>query len=160
MVGAAGEPVAAAGRTVMALLPPLLHQTLGFGTFVGGLVGGSPLAASLLSRLGAGAVADASGGRGTVLIGLVATAESLVSTGALSWGQGRGGRRAARGGRPPRDRVGRRPDQRQGRVRRTRLRAGTAIPAGARPSLSGEAHSGTTGPRSWRRWARPCCETR
>lgn len=58
------------------VLPLHVHQTLGFGTFVVGLVAGSQFAASLLSRVWAGHFADTRGGKRTVLIGLVAAAAS------------------------------------------------------------------------------------
>ena len=110
------------------VLPLHVHQTLGFGTFVVGLVASSQFAASLLSRVWAGHYADTRGGKRTVVIGLLAAAasgllyllsllllaapllsvavlllgrgllgaaESLIITGALSWGLGRVDQRSA-----------------------------------------------------------------
>jgi MFS family permease len=58
------------------VLPLHVHRTLGFGTFVVGLVGGSQFAASLLSHVWSGHFADTKGGKRTVLVGLVAAAIS------------------------------------------------------------------------------------
>jgi MFS family permease len=49
-----------------------VHQDLGFGTFVVGLVAGSQFAASLISRVWAGHYADSRGAKRAVLIGLLA----------------------------------------------------------------------------------------
>lgn len=105
----------------MPVLPLHLHGTLGMGTLVVGVVIGAQFAAALLSRAGAGALADTRGARRAVLAGfltaacsglfqlasvaflatpatsvgvlllgrvLLGCAESLVVTGALSWGVG------------------------------------------------------------------------
>jgi MFS family permease len=104
------------------VLPLHVHQGLGLGTFVVGLVAGSQFAASLISRVWSGHYADSRGAKRAVVAGLLAAAasgllyllsllfvgapvtsvtilllgrallgaaESLVITGALSWGLGR-----------------------------------------------------------------------
>jgi MFS family permease len=58
----------------MPVLPLHVHQGLGFDTFVVGLVAGSQFAASLISRLWAGHLADSRGAKGAVVAGLVAAA--------------------------------------------------------------------------------------
>src|SRR5947207_11389525 len=58
----------------MPVLPLHVHQGLGFGTFVVGLVAGSQFAASLLSRVWAGRHADSRGAKQAVIAGLVASA--------------------------------------------------------------------------------------
>lgn len=58
------------------VLPLHVHRTLGFGTFVVGLVGGSQFAVSLLTRVWSGHFADSRGGKRTVLVGLVGAAVS------------------------------------------------------------------------------------
>src|SRR5437879_1053279 len=60
----------------MPVLPLNVHQGLGLGTFVVGLVAGSQFAASLISRLWAGDQADSRGAKRVVIIGLVAAAVS------------------------------------------------------------------------------------
>lgn len=103
------------------VLPLHLHDTLGMGTLVVGVVIGAQFAAALLSRAGAGALADTKGSKRAVVAGflvaacsglvflaslafvatptvsvwvllfgrvLLGCAESLVVTGALSWGVG------------------------------------------------------------------------
>lgn len=66
------------GFLVMGLALPVLplrvHQDLGFGTFVVGLVTGSQFAASVLSRVWSGRYADARGAKRTVIAGLCAAA--------------------------------------------------------------------------------------
>ena len=57
----------------MPVLPLHVHQGLGFGTFVVGLVAGSQFAASLVSRVWAGRHADIRGAKNAVVIGLVAS---------------------------------------------------------------------------------------
>ena len=54
------------------VLPLHVHQGLGFGTFIVGLVTGSQFGASLLSRMLAGHYADRRGPKRTVVIGLLA----------------------------------------------------------------------------------------
>lgn len=67
------------------VLPLHIHDGLGFGPFAVGLVTGSQFVASLLSRVGAGAYADASGGKRAVVIGLVAAAlAGLIYLGSLA----------------------------------------------------------------------------
>src|SRR6516164_10271671 len=58
----------------MPVLPLHVHQGLGFGTFVVGFVAGSQFCASLISRFAAGHLADVSGARRVVIIGLFAAA--------------------------------------------------------------------------------------
>src|SRR5213595_1282835 len=53
------------------VLPLYVHQGLGFGTFVVGLVAGSQFAVSLISRVWAGHYADTRGAKRTVIAGLV-----------------------------------------------------------------------------------------
>src|SRR2546429_8948080 len=60
----------------MPVMPLHVHQGLGLGTFVVGLVAGSQFAASLISRLWAGDQADSRGAKRVVIIGLVAAAVS------------------------------------------------------------------------------------
>jgi MFS family permease len=63
----------------MPVLPLHVHETLGFGAFVVGLVSGSQFTASLLSRLWAGHFADTRGANRAVIIGvLIATFSGLV----------------------------------------------------------------------------------
>ncbi len=106
------------------VLPLHLHDALGIGTLVVGLVIGTQFAAALLSRAWAGHVADSQGAKRAVVMGLLAASasgvaylaslgfaasptasvwvlllgrvllgcgESLVVTGALSWGVGLAG---------------------------------------------------------------------
>lgn len=106
------------------VLPLHLHDALGMGTLVVGLVIGTQFAAALLSRAWAGHVADSQGAKRAVVMGLLAASasgvaylaslgfvasptasvwvlllgrvllgcgESLVVTGALSWGVGLAG---------------------------------------------------------------------
>jgi MFS family permease len=90
---AAARPVTAALLPIMAVvliaflvvglalpvLPLHVHRTLGFGTFVVGLVAGSQFAVSLLTRVWSGHFADSRGGKRTVLVGLAgATASGLL----------------------------------------------------------------------------------
>lgn len=58
------------------VLPLHVHQGLGFGTFMVGLVAGSQFAASLVSRVWAGRFADSRGGKRAVVAGLLAAASS------------------------------------------------------------------------------------
>src|SRR6266513_1702674 len=53
------------------VLPLYVHQGLGFGTFVVGLVAGSQFAASLVSRVWAGRQADSQGAKRAVVVGLL-----------------------------------------------------------------------------------------
>lgn len=62
----------------MPVLPLHVHQDLGFGTFVVGLVAGSQFTASLISRFWAGHQADTRGAKRAVVIGLLAAALSGV----------------------------------------------------------------------------------
>jgi MFS family permease len=55
----------------MTVLPVYVHQRLGFGTFVVGLVAGAQFAAALLSRFWSGTLADRFGGKRAVAIGLI-----------------------------------------------------------------------------------------
>jgi len=55
----------------MPVLPIHVHQGLGLGTFIVGLVAGSQFAASLVSRFWAGHRADSRGAKHTVVTGLV-----------------------------------------------------------------------------------------
>jgi MFS family permease len=95
-VRASGPLPAAAGSLVVALLPILaavfigylvvglampvlplhVHQGLGLGTFVVGLVAGSQFAASLVSRFWAGHHADTRGAKRAIVTGLLAGAAS------------------------------------------------------------------------------------
>jgi MFS family permease len=54
----------------MPVLPVYVHQGLGFGTFVVGLIAGTQFAATLISRLWAGRYADVHGSKRAVLAGL------------------------------------------------------------------------------------------
>src|SRR5260370_32801038 len=56
------------------LLPLHVHQGLGLGTFVVGLVAGSQFAVSLVSRVWSGHYADRSGAKRAVLAGLLTAA--------------------------------------------------------------------------------------
>jgi MFS family permease len=58
------------------VLPLHVHQRLGLGTFVVGLVAGSQFGASLLSRLWAGHQSDTRGAKRAVVVGLVAASAS------------------------------------------------------------------------------------
>src|SRR5260221_2014587 len=58
------------------VIPLHVHQGLGFGAFVVGLVAGSQFAAALLSRLWAGNYADTRGPKRSIVIGLLAAAVS------------------------------------------------------------------------------------
>ncbi len=60
----------------MPVLPLHVHQTLGFGAFIVGLVAGSQFTASLLLRLWAGHFADTRGAKRAVVIGLLIAAFS------------------------------------------------------------------------------------
>lgn len=60
----------------MPVLPLHVHDGLGQGTFVVGLVAGSQFAASLVSRAWAGNFSDSKGARRGVVVGLVAAAAS------------------------------------------------------------------------------------
>jgi MFS family permease len=60
----------------MPVLPLHVHQGLGFGTFVVGLVAGCQFGAALLTRIWAGRQADARGGKRVLLAGLVAAVAS------------------------------------------------------------------------------------
>jgi MFS family permease len=63
----------------MPALPLHVHDGLGFGTFVVGLVAGAQFTASLLSRFWSGSYADSRGGKRAVVIGLLlATASGLL----------------------------------------------------------------------------------
>src|SRR5437667_11789079 len=58
----------------MPVLPLHVHQGLGLGTFVVGLVAGSQFAAALVSRMWAGRHADTRGAKQAVIAGLFASA--------------------------------------------------------------------------------------
>jgi MFS family permease len=60
----------------MPVLPLHVHDGLGMGTFMVGLVAGSQFAASLVSRPWAGNFADSRGAKGGVMVGLLAAAAS------------------------------------------------------------------------------------
>src|SRR5262245_3804778 len=60
------------------VLPLHVHQGLGLGTFVVGLVAGSQFAAALLSRVWSGHYADTRGARRAVIVGLLAAAGAGV----------------------------------------------------------------------------------
>jgi MFS family permease len=60
----------------MPVLPLHVHDGLGFGTFVVGLVAGSQFAASLISRPWAGNYSDSRGAKRGVIVGLLAAAAS------------------------------------------------------------------------------------
>lgn len=60
----------------MPVLPLHVHDGLGFGTFVVGLVAGSQFAASLVSRPWAGHFSDSRGAKRGVVVGLLAVAAS------------------------------------------------------------------------------------
>src|SRR3954471_10562594 len=56
----------------MPVLPLHVHQGLGYGTFLVGIVAGSQFAASLISRFTAGHLADSRGAKRVVIAGLMA----------------------------------------------------------------------------------------
>ncbi len=58
------------------VLPLHVHQGLGLGTFVVGLVAGSQFAASFVSRLWSGHYADSRGAKRAVVVGLLMAAVS------------------------------------------------------------------------------------
>src|SRR6266496_3554099 len=58
----------------MPVLPLHVHQGLGLGTFIVGLVAGSQFAASLVSRIWAGRHADSRGAKPAVVTGLILAA--------------------------------------------------------------------------------------
>src|SRR4051794_23577722 len=60
----------------MPVLPLYVHDGLGFGTFVVGLVAGSQFAASLFSRPWAGHYSDGRGAKRGVVLGLLAASAS------------------------------------------------------------------------------------
>ena len=60
----------------MPVLPLHVHDGLGFGTFVVGLVAGSQFAASLISRPWAGNYSDSRGAKRGVVVGLLAASAS------------------------------------------------------------------------------------
>jgi MFS family permease len=60
----------------MPALPLHVHDGLGFGTFVVGLVAGAQFTASLLSRFWSGSYADSRGGKRAVVVGLLLAAAS------------------------------------------------------------------------------------
>jgi MFS family permease len=60
----------------MPVLPLHVHDGLGFGTFVVGLVAGSQFAASLISRPWAGHYSDSRGAKRAAVVGLLATTAS------------------------------------------------------------------------------------
>ena len=71
----------------MPVLPLHVHDGLGFGTFVVGLVAGSQFAASLISRPWAGNYSDSRGAKRGVVVGLLAAAASGLLY-LLSFGSG------------------------------------------------------------------------
>src|SRR5215470_11053715 len=69
----------------MPVLPLHVHQGLGLGTFLVGLVAGSQFAAAILSRVWAGRRADARGPKHAVITGLmIAAAAGLLYLVSLS----------------------------------------------------------------------------
>ncbi len=60
------------------VLPLHVHQTLGFGTIVVGLVTGSQFTASLFSRFWSGHTSDSHGAKVAVMIGLAATSSAGI----------------------------------------------------------------------------------
>src|SRR3954463_12323641 len=71
----------------MPVLPLHVHNDLGLGTFVVGLVVGSQFAASLISRPWAGRYADSRGAKRAVIAGvLVAAVAGLLYLGSLHVG--------------------------------------------------------------------------
>src|SRR6267378_3063945 len=60
----------------MPVLPLYVHDGLGFGTFVVGLLAGSQFAASLFSRPWAGHYSDGRGAKRAVVLGLLAASAS------------------------------------------------------------------------------------
>jgi len=56
----------------MPVLPPHVHDGLGFGPFMVGLVAGCQFAAALVARVWAGRTADAHGAKRAVVAGLAA----------------------------------------------------------------------------------------
>ncbi len=76
----------------MPVLPLHVHDGLGFGTFMVGLVAGSQFAASLISRPWAGHYSDGRGAKRAVIAGLLAASASgllylcSLSSGNVRWG--------------------------------------------------------------------------
>src|SRR3954469_5210435 len=64
----------------MPVLPLHVHDGLGLGTFVVGLVAGCQFTASLLSRFWSGSYAGSRGGKRAVVIGLLLPAASGILT--------------------------------------------------------------------------------
>src|SRR3954449_1995173 len=62
------------------VLPLHVHQGLGLGAFVVGLVAGSQFAAALISRLWAGSYADRRGAKLAVVTGLLVAAYRAATT--------------------------------------------------------------------------------
>ena len=60
----------------MPVLPLHVHQGLGLGTFIVGLVAGSQFAAALISRMWAGHLVDSKGAKHGVVTGLLVAAAS------------------------------------------------------------------------------------
>jgi MFS family permease len=58
----------------MPVLPLHVHQGLGLGTFIVGVVAGSQFAAALVSRMWAGRHADIRGAKHAVIVGLITSA--------------------------------------------------------------------------------------
>ena len=87
----------------MPVLPLYVHDGLGFGTFVVGLVAGSQFAASLISRPWAGHYSDGRGAKRAVFAGLLAASASgllyFVRSCSAARSGGIGRRVAARAGR-------------------------------------------------------------
>jgi len=67
------------------VLPLHVHQDLGLGTFVVGLVAGAQFAASLLSRFWAGNYADSRGAKRALITGLLVARRPGYSTSYLSF---------------------------------------------------------------------------
>jgi MFS family permease len=68
------------------VLPIYVHEQLGFGAFVVGLVTGSQFGASLLSRMSAGRYADTKGSKRAVVVGLLtAVAAGLLYVASLKF---------------------------------------------------------------------------
>src|SRR5437879_12967618 len=72
----------------MPVLPLHVHQGLGFGAFLVGLVAGSQFAAAILSRVWAGRQSDTRGPKSAVITGLaIAPASGLLSFLSLSFSE-------------------------------------------------------------------------
>lgn len=66
------------------VLPLHVHQRLGYGTFVVGLVAGAQFSAALLTRFWSGRYADTRGAKHATVVGLLAAVAGLLYVGSLA----------------------------------------------------------------------------